>query len=229
MTMGAKKIYRVRLKKTFTSKASAKIMVTKIIKKGIPATVVNTKPPFEVQLGAFSIMDNARKRMAQANDAGFESFIMAPEDPVGAEKVYANMVPYIDSKTAHTDFIKEFNKMVEAIPGNHTKVKKSDAWCTEFVDLMFYKAGYLGLIGYARSSKDLMVTAKYKQTWKEGSYDIKYGDVIIYMDDHGEPNHTEFALDSHHFISGNYSGGVHKRYRKSLKNVKGRIRPKYPK
>lgn len=226
--MAEKKTLRVRLKQPFATKAAADKRAELVKKKGIPSVVVKTDSGYAVQIGAFSVFKNAEKRMKQANAAGFESYIIMPMEPVGADKVYSMMQPYIDSKTAHKDFVKEYNKMMDAIQGDHSKISMSNAWCSEFVDLMFYKASYLDLIGYGKTAKNLMDNAKKRRTWKAGSDDIKYGDVVIYMDDHGEPNHTEFALDSHHFISGNYSGGVHKRYRKSLKTVRGRIRPKYP-
>ena len=143
------------------------------------------------------------------------------------------MKPYIDSKTAHKDFVKGYNAFIEEYnkktDSKHGKIGMSNAWCTEFVELMFYKAGYLDLIGYGKRARNLYAIAKEKGTWKSGTDDIIFGDIVIYQDKSGTPNHTEFALGGNKFISGNYNGGVHYRTRKSLGTVKGRIRPKYPK
>ena len=152
---------------------------------------------------------------------------------VGPQRVYNLMKSYIDSKTAHKDFIREYNAFIDwynkKYGTKHSKIDDSNAWCTEFLQLMFYKAGYLDLIGYGKRAKDLMDNAIKKGTWKAGTSDIIYGDIVVYQDSKGNPNHSEFALGGKDFVSGNYNGGVHKRHRSSLGTVKGRIRPKYPK
>ncbi|MBR2257884.1 MAG: endo alpha-1,4 polygalactosaminidase [Blautia sp.] len=151
----------------------------------------------------------------------------------GPQRVYNLMKPYIDSKTAHKDFIREYNAFIDwynkKYGTKHSKIDDSNAWCTEFLQLMFYKAGYLDLIGYGKQAKTLMDNAIKKGTWKAGTSDIIYGDIVVYQDSKGNPNHSEFALGGKDFVSGNYNGGVHKRHRSNLGTVKGRIRPKYPK
>lgn len=231
--MAMKRTYRVRLKQSFSAKDAAEKKAELVKKKGIPAVVVKLGSGYAIQIGAFSVCKNAEKRMKQANAAGFESYYtLTPVEKKGADKVLDVMWPYVDSKNAHSEFVKDYNKFIDIYnkehKTNHGKVEMSDAWCTEFVDLMFYKAGYLDLIGYAKSSGTLVENAKKRRIWKAGSDDIRFGDVVIYKDSHGDPNHTEFAIGPNDFISGNYKGGVHKRHRSSLKTVKGRIRPKYP-
>ena len=152
---------------------------------------------------------------------------------VGPQRVYNLMKSYIDSRTAHKDFIREYNAFIDwynkKYGTKHSKIDDSNAWCTEFLQLMFYKAGYLDLIGYGKRAKNLMDNAIKRGTWKAGTSDIIYGDIVVYQDSKGNPNHSEFALGGKDFVSGNYNGGVHKRHRSSLGTVKGRIRPKYPK
>lgn len=194
---------------------------------------------YRVQVGSYESEANAKKKLEALKKAGFEGEIVKaevadnvikPKDPTGAEKVHAIMEPYIDSKTAHADFVAEYNKMMEKV--GHSKISLKNAWCTMFIDLCFWKAGYLDLIGYGKRSKELMENAKKKGTWKSGTSDIKYGDVVIFQNSKGEPNHSEFALGYKdkklRLISGNYSGGVHIRSRSGLSTVKGRIRPRYP-
>ena len=190
---------------------------------------------WKVQCGAFRIRENADKRLRIIHEAGFtKAMILEAEDAAGVkekhlvsgpEKVLKCMEPYIDSPTAHRDAVNAMNLMMEKL--GHSKVSMDDAWCTEFVDLMFYEAGFLPLIGYAKNSGTLVSTAKKNGTWKETATDIVFGDVVIFHDGKGNPNHTEFALDGKYDISGNYNGGVHKRSRTG-RRVLGRIRPKYP-
>ena len=234
----AKTLYKIQVG-AFKQKANAEKMAAKVKAKGIPATVVNSDGLLKVQCGAFSVKTNAEKRLAAVKKAGWPNAMIitvpgtdpAPE-VIGADKIYGLMEPYIDSKTAHEDFVKAYNSFIDEYNkktgATHSKIDMSNAWCSEFVDYIFYKAGYLNLIGYGKQSKNLMENAKKLGTWKDGSADIKYGDVVIYQDSKGDPNHTEFALGPNDFISGNYDGGVHKRHRSSLSTVKGRIRPKYP-
>lgn len=150
---------------------------------------------------------------------------------VGPQRVYDLMKPYIGSKTAHSDFIKKYNAFIDDYNkkngSSHSKIGTDNAWCAMFVGLMFYLAGYLDLIGYGKRSVNLMETAKKKGTWKNGTDDIRFGDIVIFHDGSGTPNHTEFALDDKYDISGNYNGGVGKRTRAGRK-ILGRIRPKYP-
>lgn len=151
---------------------------------------------------------------------------------VGPQRVYELMKPYIGSKTAHSDFIKKYNAFIDDYNkkngSSHSKIGTDNAWCAMFVGLMFYLAGYLDLIGYGKRSVNLMETAKKKGTWKTGTDDIRFGDIVIFHDGSGTPNHTEFALDDKYDISGNYNGGVGKRTRAG-RRILGRIRPKYPK
>ncbi|MDO5131458.1 MAG: SPOR domain-containing protein [Eubacteriales bacterium] len=190
---------------------------------------------YKVQVGAFAEKANAEKRLAELREKGFYGVIIEvddgkekkPEKVIGARKVYELMAPYIDKKTAHDDFVKEYNKMMDVV--HHSKITTKNAWCTMFINLNFWKAGYLDLIGYGKRAEILMEHAQKKGTWKSGSDDIKFGDVIICQNSKGVPNHSEFALGGNKFISGNMAGGVHIRTRNSLKTVKGRIRPKYPK
>lgn len=150
---------------------------------------------------------------------------------VGPQRVYDLMKPYIGSKTAHSDFINKYNAFIDDYNkkngSSHSKIGTDNAWCAMFVGLMFYLAGYLDLIGYGKRSVNLMETAKKKGTWKTGTDDIRFGDIVIFHDGSGTPNHTEFALDDKYDISGNYNGGVGKRTRAGRK-ILGRIRPKYP-
>jgi beta-lactamase superfamily II metal-dependent hydrolase/GH25 family lysozyme M1 (1,4-beta-N-acetylmuramidase) len=152
-----------------------------------------------------------------------------PEE--GPQRVYELMKPYIGSKTAHSDFVKKYNEFIDIYNkkngSSHSKIGTDNAWCAMFVNLMFYLAGYLDLIGYGKRSVNLMETAKKKGTWKTGTDDIRFGDIVIFHDGNGTPNHTEFALDDKNDISGNYNGGVGKRTRAGRK-ILGRIRPKYP-
>lgn len=150
----------------------------------------------------------------------------------GPQRVYDLMKPYIGSRTAHSNFVEKYNEFIDTYNKkngtSHSKIGTSNAWCAMFVDLMFYLAGYLDLIGYGKRSVNLMETAKKKGTWKAGIDDIRFGDVVIFHDGKGEPNHTEFAIDDKYDISGNYNGGVGKRTRAG-RRILGRIRPKYPK
>lgn len=236
----AKTMYKIQAG-AYSVKANAQKMVDRLVKSGVPAAIVKADGLMKVQCGAFSIKENADKRLAEVKKKGFSNVIMVTvpgTDPVpapvktGPDKVYDAMKPFIDSKTAHADFVKEFNKFIaeynKAHGTKHGKIDESTAWCTEFVELAFYKTGFLNLIGYGKQAKNLYENAKKNGTWKAGHDDIKYGDVVIYQNSRGEPNHTEFALGLHDFVSGNYRGGVHKRHRNSLGSVKGRIRPKYP-
>lgn len=212
-------------------------------KEKVSVAVISSGGWYKVQTGAFSSKTNAETRKGLLRKAGVYAVVVetktqdapapAPvQKTIGPDKVYTLMLPYIDSKTAHEDFVRGYNAFIDeynkAIKASHSKIDSSDAWCTEFVELMFYKAGYLNLIGYGKRAKNLYENAKKLGTWKSGTSDIKYGDVVIYQDNNGEPNHTEFALGPNDFISGNYNGGVHKRHRGSLSTVKGRIRPMYP-
>lgn len=241
--MSSKTMYKVQVG-AFQQKANAEKAAAKLKQKKIPAVIVTVGDIMKVQCGAFTVKGNAEKRLAEIKKAGFLSAVIvtvpgtepAPA-PIkatsGPDKVYAQMRPFINSNTAHKDFIKGYNAFIDeynkANKAKHSKVDSSDAWCTEFVELMFYRAGFLNQIGYGKRAADLVENAKKRKTWKSGSSDIQYGDVVIYQDRHGNPNHTEFALGPHDFVSGNYRGGVHKRHRSSLSTVKGRIRPVYPK
>lgn len=228
----SKTMYKIQIG-AYKQKSNAQKVVNKLKKAGIPATVVPESGLMKVQCGAFTVKENADKRLAQVKKKGFLNAIIKivpgtepTPSTAGADKVYSIMKPFIDSSSAHKDFITEYNRMMEQV--GHSKITEKDAWCTEFVDWSFWKAGYLDLIGYGKQSKVLMEHAQKLGTWKAGSGDIKYGDVVIYQDSKGNPNHTEFALGANDFVSGNYNGGVHKRHRSSLSSVKGRIRPKYP-
>lgn len=228
-----KTLYKIQVG-AFRQKANAEKMLAKVKKAGIPASIVPDGDTMKVQCGAFSVQANAEKRLALVKKKGFLNAVMItiPGDDTGrkesggADRVYAAMKPFIDSPTAHKDFVAEYNKMMDKV--GHSKISEKNAWCTEFVDWAFWKAGLLDLIGYGKQSKNLMENAIKKGTWKEGSSDIRYGDVVVYKDSKGNPNHTEFALGGKDFISGNYNGGVHVRHRSSFSSVKGRIRPRYP-
>lgn len=229
-------LYKVQVG-AFGSKTNAQKRVEALKDKGFNAVLIYENKLYKVQCGAFANKDNATTLKTKLEKAGFKVAIIQVKQTSestavsGAQKVYELMKPYIDSKTAHSDFIKKYNAFIDvynkAHGTSHSKIGTSNAWCTMFVDLMFYEAGMLDLIGYGKRALNLMNNAKKLGTWKSGSNDIQFGDVVIYQDSNGDPNHTEFAIGSHTFISGNYNGGVHKRYRSSLGSVKGRIRPKY--
>lgn len=234
----SKTTYKVQIG-AYRQKANAQKMADKLKKAGIPTAIVTVGDLMKVQCGAFTVKANAEKRLAEVKKKGFlNAAIMEvpgtdpePAQP-GADKIYAIMKPFIDSKTAHSEFVKKYNEFIAKYNkeknAKHSTITESNAWCTEFVDWAFYQAGMLDLIGYGKQALNLMNNAIKLGTWKAGSSDIRYGDVVIYQDSKGNPNHTEFALGGNDFISGNYNGGVHKRHRSSLSSVKGRIRPKYP-
>ena len=231
-------LYKVQVG-AYKEKENAEKVANKLGKRGFSSAIIKVNGYYKVQCGAFANKENASKLVTKLIKAGYSKPIIivskkeetskkieAPK-AYGAQKVFDLMKTYIDSKTAHKDFVAEYNKAMTKL--GHSKISMDDAWCTEFVDYMFWKAGYLNLIGYAKSSNVLYETAKKNGTWKSGTDDITFGDVVIYKDKDGNPNHTEFALGGNKFISGNYNGGVHYRTRNSLSSVKGRIRPKYPK
>jgi hypothetical protein len=62
--------------------------------------------------------------------------------------------------------------------------------------------------------------------WHEGSSGILLGDIVVYADKNGEPNHSEFAIGANLNISGNYNGGTSRRTR-SGRRIAGYVRPKY--
>lgn len=235
-------LYKVQVG-AYKEKANAEKVASKLKKAGFNTAIIKENGYFKVQCGAFANKENADKLINKLTKVGYGTpiiIITKKEDTDkkeeakkkettklnGAQEIFNLMKPYIDSKTAHKDFVAEYNKMMDKL--GHSKITMSDAWCTEFVNYMFWKAGYLNLIGYAKNSGTLYETAKKNGTWKSGTDDIKFGDVVIYKNNNGTPNHTEFALGGNKFISGNYNGGVHYRTRKTLGTVKGRIRPKYP-
>jgi beta-lactamase superfamily II metal-dependent hydrolase len=254
--MATKTLYKIQLG-AFKNRPNAEKTAAVVRAQKFPAAVIQINGLWKVQSGAFSIKSNAEKRLKDIHEAAYHlkdpyksyksTFLNAimvtvpgeqekedkkPAEKYGADKVYDLMKPYIDSSRAHSEFVRKYNAFIDIYNGkngtSHSKIGMSNAWCAMFVDLMFYFAGYLDLIGYGKRSLNLMENAKKKGTWKSGTDDIKFGDIVIYQDSKGNPNHTEFALGPHDFISGNYNGGVHKRHRTSLKTVKGRIRPKYP-
>ena len=233
-----KKIYYKVQAGAFDNKTNAEQRKKKLKDNGFNVEIIKSDGMFKVQCGAFENKQYADNLAAKIKAKNIEAIVVKTvievdekDVSVGAEKVYGLMKPYIDSKNAHADFVDDYNKFIDEYnkkhKTKHSKISLKDAGCTEFVDLMFFRAGLLELIGYAKQSKGLMDNAKKNGTWKDGANDIKFGDVVIYMNSHGEPNHTEFAIGDHDFISGNCRGGVHKRHRSSLKTVKGRIRPKY--
>lgn len=218
-------LYKVQLG-AFKEKSNAENLLVKVKKCGFPAVVTNVNGLYKVQCGAFSVLPNAEKRLKEIKQAGFKDAVLIYTKPVssGGQKVYEIMKPFIDSPTAHKDFIVGYNKMMDKL--KHSKIDNSNAWCTEFVNWAFWKAGYLDLIGYAKQARQLKAKAEKLGTWHKGSTGIKLGDIVIYQNSKGEPNHTEFAIDDTYNISGNCRGGVHIRKR-ARKTLKGYIRPKY--
>lgn len=218
-------LYKVQLG-AFKEKSNAENLLVKVKSYGFPAVITNVNGLYKVQCGAFSVLPNAEKRLKEVKQAGFKDAVLIYTKSVssGGQKVYEVMRPFIDSPTAHKDFIVEYNKMMDKL--KHSKIDKNNAWCTEFVNWAFWKAGYLDLIGYAKQAKQLKAKAEKLGTWHKGSTGIKLGDIVIYQNSKGEPNHTEFAIDGTYNISGNYNGGVHIRKR-ARKTLKGYIRPKY--
>lgn len=241
-------LYKVQVG-AYKEKANAEKVASKLKKAGFNTAIIKENGYFKVQCGAFANKENADKLVSKLAKAGYSKpiiIVSKKEESTkkeetqkketatsqGAQKVFNLMNPYIDSKTAHRDFVKEYNAFMDWYNKKHGtkhgKIGMANAWCTMFVELMFYKAGYLDLLGYGKRARDLYAIAKKNGTWKSGTSDIKFGDVVIYQDKLGIPNHTEFALGGNKFISGNYNGGVHYRTRNNLGSVKGRIRPKYP-
>ena len=150
------------------------------------------------------------------------------------EDIVKRMEAFAASKTSHEDFIKAYNVFIgeynKKHGTKHSEVTASTAWCSEFVNLIFWQAGCLDLIGYAKEAPTYVKTAKKLGTWKETTTDIIRGDVVIFHDgtDKKVPNHTEYAIDDVKYdISGNYNNAVGKRSRLG-RRVLGRIRPKYP-
>ena len=96
------------------------------------------------------------------------------------------------------------------------------AWCSESVSAAFIKANATNLInGIAQTAGSHVDHFKKLGIWHGGhNRTPKVGDVVIFQDRHGKPNHTEmvFAVNEKKGtftgLSGNYLGGIGLRTRK---------------
>jgi len=110
------------------------------------------------------------------------------------------------------------------------------AWCSETVSAGFIKANATELIGgIAQSSGDHKRHFKQLGIWKGGHDRVpNVGDIAIFQDSHGNPNHTEMVFSVNKSkgtfvaLSGNYLGGIGFRTRKiHASNIHGYGCPKY--
>ena len=133
--------------------------------------------------------------------------------------VLTTYTKYDGSPTAHADVIKALQPKKQ--------YKMSDAWCVLQIMAVFYQNGALDMIGgLNRRSKELRDDADAMGIWHEGSSGILPGDIVVYADKKGVPNHSEFAIGANLNISGNYNGGTSRRTR-SGRRIAGYVRPKY--
>lgn len=127
---------------------------------------------------------------------------------------------YDGSSTAHNDVVKTLNSR------GH-KAKMSDAWCTETMMAALYDAGGIDLVGgYAQISGTLKKNAQKLGIWHGGTSGILPGDIVVFGDSSGKPNHTEANIGYYIDVAGNYNGGCSRRSFKG-RSVIGYVRPKY--
>lgn len=133
--------------------------------------------------------------------------------------ILSTFTHYDGSPTAHADVIKALQPKKQ--------YKMSDAWCVLQIMAVFYQNGALDMIGgLNRRSKELREDADAMGIWHEGSSGILPGDIVVYADKKGVPEHSEFAIGANLNISGNYNGGTSRRTR-SGRRIAGYVRPKY--
>lgn len=120
----------------------------------------------------------------------------------------------------------------------HGKTKSSynSAWCSETVSAAFIKLNATSFIGgIAQDAGTHVKHFKSLGIWKAGySRTPECGDIAIFQDSKGNPNHTEMVLSVNKSkgtfiaVSGNYLGNVRTRTRKiNNKNIHGYGCPLY--
>ena len=119
----------------------------------------------------------------------------------------------------------------------HNKSKTDGkAWCSETVSAGFIKANATSLInGVAQTASAHVDHFKKLNIWKSGhTRTPNVGDIVIFQDSKGSPNHTEmvFSVNKEKGIfvglSGNYLGGIGLRTRKiNATNIHGYGCPRY--
>lgn len=125
-----------------------------------------------------------------------------------------------------------------AYASKHGKSKSNynSAWCSETLSAAFIKANAVNYIGgIAQDTGTHVKHFKALGIWKGGhSRTPNPGDVAIFQDKNGKPNHTEIVFSVNTSkgtfvaISGNYLGGVGLRTRKIHgSNIHGYGCPKY--
>ncbi len=130
------------------------------------------------------------------------------------------LAKYDGSETAHEDVIK-------TLKSHGHSAKMGDAWCTETLMAAMYDAGGIDLIGgYAQNSGTLRKNAQKKGIWHSGTSGILPGDILVFGDSNGKPNHTEANVGYYLDVAGNYNGGCGRRSYRG-RNVLGYVRPKY--
>ena len=127
---------------------------------------------------------------------------------------------YDGAPTAHADVLK-------TLKSNGYKYDSSTAWCVLQIMAAFAENNALDMIGgINQRSKYLKAAAQKLGIWHSGSSGILPGDIVVYADKNGVPNHSEFAIGANLNISGNYNGGTSRRTR-SGRRIAGYVRPKY--
>ncbi len=123
-----------------------------------------------------------------------------------------------------------------ASKNNKSKSTYNSAWCSETVSAAFIKAGATNLIGgIAQDAGTHVKHFKRIGIWHQGhNITPQVGDIVIFEDDKGNPNHTEMVYSVNRTaktfiaLSGNYLGGVGLRTRTINNNrIYGYGRPKY--
>ena len=128
---------------------------------------------------------------------------------------------------AKYDGTKAQDKVLGVLKAHGYKYDHKTAWCVLQIMAVFAENNALGLIGgINQRSKYLKAAAQKLGIWHDGSSGILPGDIVVYADKNGVPNHSEFAIGANLNISGNYNGGTSRRTRSGRK-IAGYVRPKY--
>lgn len=224
--------YRVQVG-AYIFKTNAEKVCKDLLKKGFNCAMPREKGLYRVRIGSFQSKKNAEsilKEVKQYPDYKNTKIIEWDDgkNEPAAEKVRVSMAKYVGSKTAHRDILRDYNK-IRAERGKKP-LGMDAAYCSMTIVASFYNAGYMDLIGFARTSSDLKANAQKKGTWISGKPDkYRLGDIIIYQGSDGKPNHSEFSVNDIWNYSGNYGKyGCDKRKKKDRHSkVHGVIRPKY--
>ena len=135
--------------------------------------------------------------------------------------ILSTFTHYDGSPSAHSDVIKR-------LKSRGYKYDDSTAWCVLQIMEVFAENNALAMIGgINQRSKYLKAAAKKMGIWHDGGSGILPGDIVVYADKYGTPNHSEFAIGAKLNISGNYNGGTSRRIRAGGRKIAGYIRPKY--